>query len=220
MIFFLAFGILGLCDYLFVLGDSQRLVTSLLAYGLTIVAAGLWIMWPRFSVEAEEATAGRFEQAEPKLRNHLLSAVELGGGDVDDEVSASAGSPLLRQILQRRVGKFIATLSVKNLLPLQLIKRWIVSTIIMVASVAVLMLIPGSPVALLYARALAPTANLARFSLTRIVILNPSADVNLVPADETLLVQAALAGWRNIRTSHASIGRFRYGRFRYQHVRR
>ena len=151
-------------------------------------------MWPRLTAEAEETTAGRFELAEPKLRNHLLSAVELGGGDVDDEVPASAGSPLLRQILQRRVGKFIATLSVKNLLPLHLIKRWLVSTIVMVASVAVLMLIPGSPVALLYARALAPTANLARVSLTRIAILNPSADVNLVPADETLLVQAEISG--------------------------
>lgn len=191
--FVIAFGVLAAIDYVWLIDEQTRFIGSMIAYGLTLLVGILWIARPLTRLEELRETAINFEKSEPKLRNHLLAAVELGDGVWEHE-SASAGSPQLRQLLQRRVATYISSLSIASLVPFKLIRPWIATAGLVVGLLTILMLIPGSPLALLYARALAPTANLARASSTKIHIVQPDLKSAYVPANETLVVQASVRG--------------------------
>lgn len=195
VLFLVAFGLLATIDYIWIINDQYRFLGSGIAYLITLVAAAWWIGRPWLAREEIEITAAKFEQAEPNLRNHLLAAVELGDGQWDDD-APTAGSAQLRQILHSRVARYIPTVHIASLIPLRILRPWFTTAGLILLLVVILMLIPGSPVALLFARALAPTANLARASSTKITILQPN-DPNLgVPANETMLVHASINGDR------------------------
>ena len=191
--FLIGFGLVAAIDYFWFMEDLWRLVFSALAYVVTLLVFIFAVIRPSRRKESLDALAGKFERAEPKLRNHLLSAVELGDGQWDDE-SSSAGSPQLRQLLQRRVANFIAGIKVSKLIPIKVIQPWLNIALALTAIVLLGMFLPGSPVALLYARAVAPLANLARASTTKITILKPNLDLGFVPANETLMFEAMIEG--------------------------
>ena len=103
------------------LADWVRWGMSGVGYG-----AVLWVAWRqifrRFLWAPDERQMARLiEHAEPKLREDLLSAVELGRGE--GEVF---DSEQFRELLQSDVASRMSGLEVKHLLPVGLIGRWVV----------------------------------------------------------------------------------------------
>lgn len=191
--FLLCFGVVATIDYFWLVDDFGRLLLSIAAYAITIGVGIVMIIRPILRKQPLDAVAVRFERAEPKLRNHLLSAVELGDGEWEHE-PVGAGSYLLRQLLQRRVGNFIAGIDIAKLIPVSTVQPWLNIALAMLLMIVLGIVVPGSPLGLLYARALAPMANLARASSTKITLLTPDTDLHFVPANEVLLVAASIEG--------------------------
>jgi len=91
--------IVAAVDFLFVLPDEARWGMSAVAYLAVIVAEWRTCLRLLAHTPNPRAMARLLEHAEPKLREDLISAVELGTGD-DDRV---LDSPQFRQLVQQDV---------------------------------------------------------------------------------------------------------------------
>ncbi|MEQ1859819.1 MAG: DUF4175 family protein [Chthoniobacteraceae bacterium] len=177
-------------DYLFVLPDGVRYGLSAAAYLAVLVAE--WRTCLRLLAHAPgpKRLARLIEHAEPKLREDLLSAVELGS---EDE-SRVFDSPQFRALVQQDVAARIDTMEVDRVLPVNLVRRAIIAASAILVAVVVLFIASGFQLGTLMLRALMPGVNLARVSKTQIEVLSPSPAETLVPFGDAVPLLVKLTG--------------------------
>ena len=149
--------LVALVDYLFVLPDWVRLTLSGLAYVAVIITE--WRACLRLLVHAPDprVLARLIEHAEPKLREDLISAVELG------QSSSSFDSEQFRRLVQADVASRIEGLNMDKLLPVQLLRRTIILASVVAVACIVIFAASGFQFGTLLMRAMLPMANLAAF---------------------------------------------------------
>lgn len=176
-------------DLLFLLEDGTRLAFSLGAYALA--AAAFWRLAGRpLRERADLGAAARWlEASDPKLREWVLAAVELGQANpvVHDSIA-------FRGLVQQQVARELSSRDVRQLLPAALVMRWVKVAALALLLVAALFCVPGLPTARLLARAAWPGANLDRVSRTRLDVVEPAPAEPTVPRGGVLPVVVQVGG--------------------------
>ncbi len=182
--------VVAAADYLFVLPDGVRYGLSAAAYLAVIIAE--WRTCLRLLAHAPgpKRLARLFEHAEPKLREDLLSAVELGSED-DARIF---DSPQFRELLQQDVASRMDGMEVEQLLPVNLVRRTIFAASAILIAVVVLFVVSGFQLGTLMLRALIPGVNLARVSKTKVEVLSPSPAETLVPFGDAMPLLVKIGG--------------------------
>ena len=93
--FLVCMAIVALIDWYWVLSEQTRWGLSLSAYAITIAAVWFTSLRKLVDVPAQEEIATHVENAEPVLRENLLSAVELA----TDDPSAVHDSPVFLSLI-------------------------------------------------------------------------------------------------------------------------
>ena len=186
-------SIVMLVDYRWLLPTSQRLVLTLTGYGLT-VAAMWWVSLRFLKRNNQQEIAKQLESVDPRLREDLLSAVELSSEE------GANGSVEFRERLQRVVARRAAGMDVEKLLPLNLLRSWITAAAIVAGLILVLMLIPPLQIGRRVARAMLPGLAIQRASMTRIEILRPDPATAFVANGDAVGITAEISnltqlGW-------------------------
>lgn len=184
--------IVALVDWLFVLPDWLRWTLSSVAYASVIFVE--WRSCLRMLVHAPgpRRLARMVEHAEPKLREDLISAVELG----DPKSDAGFDSEQFRSLVQSDVAKRMEGMEIERLLPVNLVRRYLaIAAVILIALIAGFAT-TGMQFGTLLARALLPGANLARVSQFQISIVSPDPAEKVVPHGETVPLVASITGGR------------------------
>lgn len=176
--------------------DWLRWVLSGSAYFAVLVIA--WrqcLTWLLHAPDLRQL-ARLIEHAEPKLREDLLSAVELGQtkGEVFD-------SEQFRALLQDDVAGRMERMEVSSLLPVKLVRRYIGYTLAVLCVVGGMVAATGWQFPTLLLRALWPSANLDRISRTKVQIVEPEGGNKLVPQGDTVRVVVELGGERAQKAS-------------------
>lgn len=179
--------IVALFDYLWLLNDATRWLLSLAGYIATFTA--MWRFGLRgFSIDDPQQIARQIESAAPRLREDLLSAVELADPDLAN------GSEGFRQRLQRSVARRAALLDIGRLLPVGLVQRWLLTGSLVMVACFVLLLIPNVQFGRRIARAMLPGAPIQRASLTELTILKPSPPSGYVAEGDAVGVVVRVGG--------------------------
>ncbi|MCP4782152.1 MAG: hypothetical protein GY878_01210 [Fuerstiella sp.] len=177
-------------DWGWILSDNVRWGLSGAAYFLT-AAVAWWVSGRKIlHTPAQEEIASQVEDAEPELRENLLSAVELA----TDNPDAVTDSPVFRGLLQGRVSRQMAQVRVGRLLPFKLMARWIVTAVLVVAVIAALLVNGGPRLHSLAVRAMMPMANIDRVSRIQVEILQPTPNSLMIAKDETVAIVVATSG--------------------------
>ena len=175
-------------DWMFILPEPARwALTGLVYVGTLAVIAGFCVK-PLFRRPDQRFLARRIEKECPELREKLLAAVELS----ESGATAAWDSPEFRKLVQTGVVEQLVDLRMENLLPPKLIAIWI-----RVAAAVVLccaLLSGWGDGRQLFARALAPLANLDRVSRTKIEIVEPNPPEVLAPLGDNLPVVVKITG--------------------------
>jgi hypothetical protein len=188
VIFFVAsMVVVAACDYLWLMSDSVRWLLSLAAYAV-IGFAMWWFGIRHFGNDDPREVARRLESADPRLREDLLSAVELA-----DPADAN-GSESFREWLQHRVGHSIEGLNIGNLLPVGLIQRWLVMSSMIAVVFLTLMLVPKMQFGRRIARAMLPVMPIERASLTKVNIIKPAPPSGYVAEGDAVGVSVEISG--------------------------
>ncbi|MEO2016585.1 MAG: hypothetical protein ABGZ53_19680, partial [Fuerstiella sp.] len=188
--FLICMTFVAFLDWGWVLSDNVRWALSGAAYFLT-AAVAWWISGRKLvHTPGQEEIASQVEDAEPELRENLLSAVELA----TDNPDTVTDSPVFRGLLQGRVSQQMAKIRVGKLLPLKLIARWTVTAVVVVAVIAVSLLNGGPRFRSLAARAMLPMANIDRVSRIQVEILQPTPNSLMIAKDETVAIVIATSG--------------------------
>lgn len=168
-----------------------RYALSGVAYLAVIAVAWRQCLTQLLHAPDARGLARLIEHAEPRLREDLISAVELGSskGDVFD-------SEQFRALLQQDVAIRMEGMQMKSLLPVALIKRYIAYACVIVAVVAAGIIITNGQLHTLLLRALMPSANLANVSRTKVQVVEPSGGDKVVPQGSTQRVEIQISGQR------------------------
>ena len=158
------------------------------------VATGLmfWIGCGRQLTHRPDARelARLVELAAPQLREELLSAVELAEG----EQQPHWDSDEFRAALQQATARAVGTMHVEGLLTRKLIVGWIYAVVAAGGMLLVLLGIPGLRFRQSFARAIAPAANLARYSSVQISVTAPTPPDQIAPEGDSLPVTVTVTG--------------------------
>ena len=186
-------------DYLWLLSDSVRWGISVVGYALTFTAA--WFFGLRdLRNNSPDELAKQIESTSPRLRDDLLSAVELA------DPNQANGSPEFNDRLQGRVSRRVSMLDVRELLPLGLVRRWLSTGVIVAAVCLLLMLIPSVQFGRRFARAMLPGVPIERASRTHVTIIEPSPATTYVAEGDAVGIVVEISGeqadevrmvWRN-----------------------
>jgi len=179
-------------DWLFVLPDAVRWALSGAAYLAIIVVE--WRSCLRLLISAPGARklARLVEHAEPKLREDLLSAVELG----EAQPEAVFDSEQFRALVQSDVAARMEKLDMEQLLPAQLLRRYVFIAAGIGVACVVAFTLTGFQFGTLMMRALLPMANFARVSKVQVKIVEPAPAEMRVPQGDTLPLIVELSGQR------------------------
>ena len=184
-----AMMIVAFIDWLLVLPDVARWALSGAAYLAILVVA--WRSCWRLLLHApgSRQLARLIEHAEPKLREDLLSAVELGDGapEVFD-------SEQFRALVQSDVAARVEKLDVDALLPAKLLRRYTFIAVGVGVACLVAFALTGFQFGTLMMRALLPMANFARVSKVKVHIVEPSPAEMRVAQGDTLPLIIELSG--------------------------
>jgi hypothetical protein len=182
--------LVALLDLIFVLPDEARWGLSAAAYVAVLIAE--WRTCLRLLAHAPgpRRLARLLEHAEPKLREDLLSAVELGS----PSDQAIFDSDRFRELVQTDVAERMEHLDVERLLPVQLVRRAMGVAAIVIIALLVAFIFTGAPVGTLLVRALLPMANLARVSRFKVEIVEPQKPEQIVPHGETVPLKVRIRG--------------------------
>ena len=191
--------LIALCDYVWLLSDAMRWTLSMIGYGVTLAA--VWYFGFRdFGNQDSRLLARQMESTAPRLREDLLSAVELS--DPQD----ANGSPVFRERLQGRVARRISQVKVSELLPLSLVRRWTLFGSAVIAVCIVLLMIPSMQFGRRFARAMLVGVPVERASRTQINIIEPAPPTRFVAEGDAVAVIVEIGGepadevmmyWRN-----------------------
>lgn len=184
-----AMTVVAIVDFLVVLPDTARLVLSVGAY--ILAAAVFCLTCLRLLVREPALTelARMFEAGHGELKEEVLSAVELGKvnpGPVKDSES-------LRQLIQEQVASLVRPYQPGKMLPIRTLRRWIAATLAVIVLCIALSLVPGLRFPKLMARALVPTANIARVSKLQITVIEPARSDFVVPRGDPVTVVVQLS---------------------------
>lgn len=158
---------LATLDYLLFFPDSFRWSLSIAIYVAT--AAAMWFTGiAPLRVRDEIEIAKHVESVSPNLREDLVSAVELS------DPNSANGSVYFRRLLQNRVAKRIAKIDIGKVLPLRLVRRWVLSGGTVAAFCIAMMFIPSAQFGRRLARAALPGFAIERASQTKVTIVHPS----------------------------------------------
>ena len=171
--------------------DWLRWALSGSAYTAVLVIA--WrqcLTWLLHAPDSRQL-ARLIEHAEPRLREDLLSAVELGQtkGEIFD-------SEQFRTLLQDDVAGKMERMEMKTLLPVKLVRRYIGYTVAVLCVVGAMIAATGWQFPTLLLRALWPSANLDRISRTKVILVEPEGGNKLVPQGDTVRIVVELGGER------------------------
>ncbi|MBI3881555.1 MAG: hypothetical protein HY301_16025 [Verrucomicrobia bacterium] len=178
---------LALLDRLVVMPDWLRIALTLGAYAATVVL--FWLLGGRYLLHAPDrhTLARVIERAEPKLREELLSAIELG------EKESRWDSPVFRSLVQQSAAAHLREVKPAAVLPRKLIRVWLIAAPVVAVVCFALLSVERLQFPQLLLRAAAPMLDLERVSTFRIAVLTP-APGELVPRGDTLTVNVAVAG--------------------------
>ena len=177
-------------DFLFpLMPDWGRWALSGVAYASVLGIAWRLCLVQLLHAPDERRIARLVEHAEPKLREDLLSAVELGRsqGEVFD-------SGQFRGLLQADVSARMQNLEMASLLPVALIKRTLGVTAAIAVAVVALLLVSQNRFQTLFLRALLPGANLENVAATHLRIVRPEAGDSTVPQGDAVRVVIEVSG--------------------------
>ena len=170
--------------------DFMRWTASGLVYSLTL-ATWFWSCWrPLHAREPLQSEAQRFEAADPRLREHLLTAVELA----DTGRETLHDSRAFKELLQWRVSQLIAPVDVRRLLPWYLVRKWLLAAIAALMVFLLLGFVPQLHWMNRVARALMPAANLDRVARVAITIEEPQPNSKIIAAGDILAIVARVEG--------------------------
>src|SRR5437868_10072940 len=130
--------LVALIDRLFVLPDEARWALSAVAYLAVLVVEWRTCLRQLTHAPGPRRLARLIEHAEPKLREDLLSAVELG--TTEERVLDSLQ---FRALLQDDVAGRVEGLEVERLLPTNLLKRYITVASVLFAAMLVAFIATG-----------------------------------------------------------------------------
>ncbi|WP_146529738.1 hypothetical protein [Novipirellula artificiosorum] len=185
--FFSSILVVALCDYLWLVPGYARFLLSLAAYAFT--ATMLWFFGLRYLRRPSPSDLARqFEATEPRVRDDLLSAVELA------DPQFANGSAQLRDRLQSIVARRLLLLDIKKLLPMQLVRRWLLVGGGVFAVCFLLMSVPSLQFSRRLARAALPIAAIERASQTRVTILEPSPPSRYVAQGDAVAIVVQIGG--------------------------
>lgn len=188
--FLLCIAVVAFIDWYWVLTDTARWSLSGAAYLITALVVWGTSIRKLMNAPAREELAAHVEDAEPELRENLLSAVELA----TDNPAAVTDSPVFRGLLQGKVAKQMAKIQVPNLLPLRLLAKWLLAAFAIVVALAALMSLPDPRFRTLAARAILPGANIDRVSRIHVEVLQPTPSSITIAKDETVAVVVEVSG--------------------------
>lgn len=177
----------ALIDRFVLIPDGLRLALSVAGYVATAVV--FWLECGRQLTRLPDARelARLVEIAAPQLREELLSAVELA----ETGQQTHWDSEEFRAALQAATARDVGAVQVEGLLTKRLIAGWLVAAGATLAVLLVLLGIPGLRFVHSFARAVAPSANLARYSDVQISV-TPTDSV--VPEGDSIPVIATISG--------------------------
>jgi len=180
----------ALIDRFVLIPDGLRWGLSLAGY----IATGLmfWIECGRQLMHQPDTRelARLVELAAPQLREELLSAVELAEGAPHSHWDSDE----FRAALQQATAHDVGTMQIERLLTRKLITGWIYAVVAVGTVLLVLLGIPGLRFRQSFARAVAPTANLARHSSVQITVIAPTPPDRIAPEGDSLPVTVAVSG--------------------------
>jgi len=169
----------------------SRYALSSVAYLAVLIVAWRQCLTQLLHAPDERGVARLIEHAEPRLREDLISAVELGStkGDVFDSVQ-------FRALLQQDVAIRMEGMKMTSLLPVGLIRRTIACAVVIVGLVIIGIAVTGGQLDTLLRRALLPGANLANVSRTKVDVVEPKGGDKVVPQGSTQRVEILISGRR------------------------
>ena len=180
----------ALIDRLIVLPDEARWALSAVAYLAVLVVEWRTCLRQLTHAPGPRRLARLIEHAEPKLREDLLSAVELGTPE-GEEVFDSAQ---FRALLQSDVAERIEGMEVEKLLPANLLKRYIGVAAALFLAMLVAFVATGFQFGTLMLRALFPGANLGRVATTKVEIVAPAPAEQIVANGDAIALEVKLSG--------------------------
>ncbi len=175
-------------DWVLVLPDEARWALSGVAYLAVLVVLWRGCIKPLLYAPGPRQLARLVEHADPRLREDLLSAVELGEGGGEED------SAQFRRLVQEDVAARMEGVEMERLLPFGLLsKQWraLAAAVLLVVGGCAL---TGFQLGTLMMRALVPMMNLARVSRFQIEVLKPSAGDMAVPFGEPVPLQVSVSG--------------------------
>lgn len=177
-------------DFFFVLPDEARWSLSAVAYLAVIIAEWRTCLRLLAHTPSPKTLARLVEHAEPKLREDLISAVELG----TPENETVFDSPRFRELLQDDVATRMEGMEVDRLLPVNLVRRYLAIASVIVLAVIAAFVGTGFQLGTLMLRALFPGANLARVSKTQVEVLGPNPSETRVPFGDAVPLLVKITG--------------------------
>ncbi|WP_436715963.1 hypothetical protein U8335_27690 [Roseiconus lacunae] len=176
----------AIVDYLMFLSDAVRWSLGACVYVVTAIV--IWLVAIRPLRHHDDLEIARqIESVAPHLRESLVSAVELS------DPKLANGSPYFRHLLQNRVARRITKVDVGKVLPLKMVRRWLLSGLSVVLVCCLMALVPSAQFGRRFARAALPGFSIERAARTKISIVQPDPASKYVAQGDAVAVAAAIA---------------------------
>lgn len=187
-----------------------RWIASGLVY-LATLATWYWSCWRPMRIrEPLQSEAMRFEEADPRLREQLLTAVEFA----DAKDATLQDSEAFKKHLQHQVSDLIAPVNVSHLLPWRMVRRSLFAAASALSILLLLSFIPQLHWINRVSRALFPAANLDRVARVAITIEEPQPNskniasgdiIGIVARVDGPMPESVLVESRSVEGSHTAI---------------
>lgn len=190
MTFLLCIAVVALIDWYWIVSDRARWMLSAAAYLITAVVVWMISIRKLLQPPGREELAVFVEEAEPELRENLLSAVELA---TDDPATVN-DSPVFRGLLQGKVATQMAKIQIPRLLPWRMLGKWLFGAAAVLVIVTFLLSLPDPRFRTLAVRAMLPGANIDRVSRIQVDVLQPTPNSIMIANDETVAIMVEVSG--------------------------
>ncbi len=189
-VWFTAMMLLALVDRFIIMPDPLRLALSIAGYA----AAGVvfWLTCGRQMAKIPDTRelAKLIELAAPKLREELLSAVELA----DDSTEHQWDSEVFRAAVQKITASHVENIQIDSILSRKLISSWLYSALTVVAVFLLLICVPGLRFPQFFFRAMLAGANFERPSEITIKVVSPAPPDRIMPEGDSVPVTVSVSG--------------------------
>lgn len=187
IVWLVAIVLIAIVDFIAKPSNPVLWTCSVVGYAAAVIA--MWRMGIRQAlVNDPKLLARQLESVDSRLRDDLLSAVELSDPD------GANGSPRFRDRLQQSIERRTELMDMSNVLPWDMVRPWLLACGVIVAMCATLTLIPKAQFGRRFARAMLPGIAIERASLTRITIIEPSPPTRFVAQGDAVGVIVELSG--------------------------